>query len=151
MPRAPVRCPQGACTSPALSNLIARRLDSRLAGIAAKLGWQYTRYADDLSFSADAEAEPEKMTGYLLARIRHIAQDEGFVVNEKKTRVLKRSSAMAVTGIIVNRRPGRTAPRSSPPASDPAQCQESTGSLHRTASKTLISKPGFAGRSPLSE
>ena len=102
----PRALPQGACTSPALSNLIARRLDSRLGGIAVKLGWQYTRYADDLSFSADAEAEPEKKTGYLLARIRHIAQDEGFFINEKKTRVLKRSSAMAVTGVIVNRRPG---------------------------------------------
>jgi RNA-directed DNA polymerase len=102
----PRALPQGACTSPALSNLIARRLDSRLAGIAAKLGWRYTRYADDLSFSADADAEPEKKTGYLLARVRHIAQDEGFAVNEKKTRVLKQSTAMSVTGIVVNRRAG---------------------------------------------
>ncbi len=102
----PRALPQGACTSPALSNLIARRLDSRLAGIAAKLGWQYTRYADDLTFSAGADAEPQRKTGYLLARIRHIAQDEGFSVNETKTRVLKQSSAMAVTGVIVNRRLG---------------------------------------------
>lgn len=98
--------PQGACTSPALSNLIARRLDSRLAGIAAKLGWRYTRYADDLSFSAEGDAEPGKKTGYLLARVRHISQDEGFAVNEKKTRVLKQSTAMSVTGIVVNRRAG---------------------------------------------
>jgi retron-type reverse transcriptase len=102
----PRALPQGACTSPALSNLIARRLDSRLSGIAAKLGWNYTRYADDLSFSADAAADPEKKTGYLLARIRHIAEDEGFLVNEQKTRVLKQSTAMAVTGVIVNERPG---------------------------------------------
>jgi RNA-directed DNA polymerase len=102
----PRALPQGACTSPALSNLIARRLDSRLAGIAAKLAWRYTRYADDLSFSAGADADPQKKVGYLLARIRHIAQDEGFTVNEKKTRVVKRSSAMTVTGIVVNRRPG---------------------------------------------
>jgi hypothetical protein len=102
----PRALPQGACTSPAISNLIARRLDSRLAGIAAKLGWQYTRYADDLSFSAAAGAEPTKKVGYLLARIRHIAGDEGFAVNEKKTRVLKRSAAMSVTGVIVNGQPG---------------------------------------------
>jgi retron-type reverse transcriptase len=102
----PRALPQGACTSPALSNFIARRLDSRLAGIAAKLGWQYTRYADDLSFSAAAGAEPEKRIGYLLARIRHIAGEEGFAVNENKTRVLRRSAAMAVTGIVVNERPG---------------------------------------------
>jgi RNA-directed DNA polymerase len=102
----PRALPQGACTSPALSNLIARRLDARLAGIANKLGWQFTRYADDLSFSAEDAGEPEKKVGYILARIRHIAEDEGFVVNERKTRVLKRSTAMSVTGIIVNRRPG---------------------------------------------
>jgi RNA-directed DNA polymerase len=102
----PRALPQGACTSPAISNFIARRLDSRLAGIAGKLGWQYTRYADDLSFSADAAAEPAKKTGYLLARIRHIAQDEGFEVNEAKTRVLKRASRMSVTGVVVNQRPG---------------------------------------------
>jgi retron-type reverse transcriptase len=102
----PRALPQGACTSPALSNLIARRLDSRLAGIAARLGWQYTRYADDLSFSAAADAEPEKKIGYLLARLRHIAQDEGFRVNETKTRVLRRSAAMSVTGVVVNERPG---------------------------------------------
>jgi retron-type reverse transcriptase len=102
----PRALPQGACTSPAISNVISRRLDSRLAGIASRLGWQYTRYADDLSFSAPAEEDPAKTTGYLLARIRHIVQDEGFCVNEKKTRVLKRSTAMAVTGIVVNRRPG---------------------------------------------
>jgi RNA-directed DNA polymerase len=101
----PRALPQGACTSPALSNLISRRMDSRLTGIAAKLGWQYTRYADDLSFSADATAEPMTRIGYLLARIRHITQDEGFIVNEKKTRVLKRSTAMSVTGVVVNRKP----------------------------------------------
>lgn len=102
----PRTLPQGACTSPALSNLIARRLDSRLAGIASKLGWTYTRYADDLSFSAGDAAQPSPKVGYLLARIRHITDDEGFSVNEKKTRVLKRSTAMAVTGVVVNKRPG---------------------------------------------
>jgi retron-type reverse transcriptase len=96
--------PQGACTSPALSNLAARRLDARLHGIAAKLGWTYTRYADDLTFSADGEAA-EKV-GYVLARIRHIAEDEGFAVNEKKTRVQRPNSAQSVTGLVVNRRVG---------------------------------------------
>jgi len=102
----PRALPQGACTSPAISNLIARRLDSRLAGIASKLGWHYTRYADDLTFSLPVDIESGGHTGYLLARLRHIAQDEGFTVNEAKTRVLKRSAAMSVTGIVVNERPG---------------------------------------------
>ncbi len=96
--------PQGACTSPAISNLVSRRMDSRLTGIAGKLGWTYTRYADDLSFSADGE--PAQKIGYLLARVRHITQDEGFAVNEKKTRVLRRQNRQLVTGIVVNDRPG---------------------------------------------
>jgi retron-type reverse transcriptase len=102
----PRALPQGACTSPALSNLISRRLDARLSGIAAKLGWRYTRYADDMSFSADAAASLQEKTGYLLARIRHIVQEEGFTVNEAKTRVLKTSASMHVTGLVVNERIG---------------------------------------------
>lgn len=94
--------PQGACTSPAISNLIARRMDSRLAGISRKLGWAYTRYADDLTFSV---AQPSERIGYLLARVRHIAQDEGFAVNEKKTRVLKPAARQTVTGVVVNATP----------------------------------------------
>ncbi len=100
----PRSLPQGACTSPALSNLAARRLDARLAGIATRLGWTYTRYADDFTFSADGEAS--KKVGYLLARIRHITQDEGFKVNEKKTRFLRRKARQTVTGIVVNDRLG---------------------------------------------
>ena len=71
--------PQGACTSPALSNQVARRLDKRLGGRARKLNLTYTRYADDLSFSGDT-AFNEKV-GYLMARVRHIAEEDGFVVN----------------------------------------------------------------------
>lgn len=96
--------PQGACTSPAISNLVARHLDGRLSKIAQKLGWNYTRYADDLTFSASGEAAQK--TGYLLARIRHIAEDEGFSVNEEKTRVQRPNVAQSVTGIVVNARPG---------------------------------------------
>jgi retron-type reverse transcriptase len=96
--------PQGACTSPGLSNQVARRLDRRLQGLAVKMGLTYTRYADDLTFSGD-EGLNERV-GYLMARIRHIAQEEGFAVNEKKTRVLRRSARQTVTGLVVNDRPG---------------------------------------------
>ena len=95
--------PQGACTSPGLSNQVARRLDKRLGGLARKLGLTYTRYADDLTFSGDA-AFNEKV-GYLMARVRHLAQDEGFAVNEKKSRVLRRNTAQVVTGVVVNAKP----------------------------------------------
>jgi RNA-directed DNA polymerase len=99
----PRALPQGACTSPALSNLLARRLDARLNGLAGKLGFTYTRYADDLTFSANPEAAAK--TGYLLARVRHIVADEKLVVNESKTRVLRRNARQSVTGIVVNQRP----------------------------------------------
>lgn len=93
--------PQGACTSPALSNLAARSLDARLSKLCAKLNWVYTRYADDLTFSAQAAEQ----SGYLLARVRHIAEDEGFAVNEKKTRVQRAGNRQTVTGIVVNQFP----------------------------------------------
>lgn len=100
---APRGLPQGACTSPALANQVARRLDRRLAGLAQKLNLAYTRYADDLTFSS-AEPIPERI-GYLMARVRHIAQDEGFTVNEKKSRVLRKNAAQIVTGLVVNDKP----------------------------------------------
>ena len=95
--------PQGACTSPALSNQVARRLDRRLRGLANKLGLTYTRDADDLTFSGDDGLNGS--VGYLLARVRHIAEEEGYVVNEKKSRILRRNTAQMVTGLVVNERP----------------------------------------------
>jgi retron-type reverse transcriptase len=96
--------PQGACTSPGLSNQVARRLDRRLSGLAAKLDLAYTRYADDLTFSGDEGLEGK--IGYLIARVRHIAQEEGFCLNESKTRVQRRNRPQMVTGLVVNDRPG---------------------------------------------
>lgn len=96
--------PQGACTSPGLSNQVARRLDKRLCGLAKKLDLVYTRYADDLTFSGDDTLEGR--VGYLMARVRHIAHDEGFEVNEAKSRVLRQGNAQTVTGLVVNDRPG---------------------------------------------
>jgi len=92
--------PQGACTSPGLSNQVARKLDKRLGGLSKKLELTYTRYADDLSFSG-GPAVSEKV-GYLMARVRHIAEGEGFAVNEKKSRVLRKNAQQTVTGIVVN-------------------------------------------------
>jgi len=99
----PRALPQGACTSPALSNLIAAGLDKQLTQDAARHGWTYTRYADDITFSASGEAV--KKTGLVLARIRHVAEHQGFAVNEKKTRVQRQSMRQTVTGIVVNKHP----------------------------------------------
>ncbi|HKB37372.1 MAG TPA: reverse transcriptase family protein, partial [Gemmataceae bacterium] len=96
--------PQGACTSPALANQVTRRLDRRLDGLAKSLGGAYTRYADDLSFSGGEEML--ERIGYLMTKVRLIVTEEGFTVNEKKTRVQRRSGAQLVTGLVVNDRPG---------------------------------------------
>jgi RNA-directed DNA polymerase len=97
--------PQGACTSPAISNLVTRKLDRRLAGACGKLGWTYTRYADDLTFSAAADDQ----LALVFARVRAIVRDEGFAINEAKGRVARRSQRQAVTGVVVNDKLG--APR----------------------------------------
>ena len=95
--------PQGAPTSPGLSNQVARKLDKRLLGVATKLGVTYTRYADDLTFSGNADLAGK--IGWLLAKVRNICREEGFAVNEKKTRVMRRSAAQVVTGVVVNDKP----------------------------------------------
>jgi RNA-directed DNA polymerase len=96
--------PQGACTSPAISNQISRTLDKRLLGMSKKHGWVYTRYADDLTFSTTAEKKSD--LPMMLARVRHIVSDEGFALNPKKGRVQRRSTRQCVTGIVVNDKPG---------------------------------------------
>jgi hypothetical protein len=67
------------------------------------MGLTYTRYADDLTFSGGPELVGR--VGYLMARVRHLAGEEGFTVNEKKSRVMRRSRAQAVTGVVVNDKP----------------------------------------------
>lgn len=89
---------QGAPTSPALSNLIARSLDRRLQGLAQKAGFAYTRYADDLTFSGDSR---EKALMIQHAAERIIAK-EGFAVNQKKTKLYGRGQRQMVTGVVVN-------------------------------------------------
>jgi retron-type reverse transcriptase len=99
----PRALPQGACTSPALSNQVAKKLDRRLAGMSQKHGWIYTRYADDLTFSGDDRSRSD--LAMLLARVRHVVGEEGFAVNPKKGRVQRSGGRQTVTGIVVNDRP----------------------------------------------
>jgi RNA-directed DNA polymerase len=95
--------PQGAPTSPALANLAAHRLDRRLSRQAAAAGADYTRYADDLTFSGgDALRRSARR---LAARVVAIAADEGFAVNHRKTRAMTQSTRQHVAGVVVNVRP----------------------------------------------
>jgi hypothetical protein len=94
------RLPQGAPTSPAVSNLVCRRLDARLSGLAKRNGGRYTRYADDLTFSF------QDPTALDLGRFRwwvdQVCHQEGFFVNQDKFRVIRRSQRQLVAGIVVN-------------------------------------------------
>jgi RNA-directed DNA polymerase len=92
--------PQGACTSPALANLIASRLDSRLAGLSKVFGqgWIYTRYADDLTFSTD---DTEAELGKFLTAVKKITADEKFEIKPQKTRIMRSPMRQTVTGLVV--------------------------------------------------
>jgi len=103
------RClPQGAPTSPALTNTLCLRLDRRLAALAKKLGYRYTRYADDLTFSLPEGHAGKPRVGLLLGSIGRVASDEGFRVHPDKTRVSRHGGRQQVTGLVVN---GEGAPR----------------------------------------
>ena len=101
--RGPRRLPQGAPTSPAITNALCRRLDRRIHGWAKKHGFIYTRYADDLTVSTRDRNAP---VGKMLAFLRKLVATEGFAVHPDKVRVVRRGRRQEVTGVVVNDRPG---------------------------------------------
>lgn len=97
------RClPQGAPTSPAITNAVCLRLDRRLTGLADALHWRYTRYADDLTFSLPAGYVGAPRLGDLLSTVKAVVADEGFEIRDDKTRVSRTGAQQKVTGLIVN-------------------------------------------------
>lgn len=95
--------PQGAPTSPALANLAAWRMDARLAGLARACGARYTRYADDLAFSGNERFA--RSASRFRIHAAAIAMLEGFAVNHRKTRIMRRGVQQRVAGVVVNERP----------------------------------------------
>ncbi len=104
--------PQGACTSPMITNLICRKLDNRLQNLAQKLtekaednsaqkhNFSYTRYADDLVFSTESK-DPALMK-QLLHFVNKIVADEKLEINREKTMIMRKSQRQTVTGVLVN-------------------------------------------------
>lgn len=90
------RLPQGAATSPSLSNIVARRLDARLRGLADRFALKYTRYADDMTFSG------RRISGDFIGFASEILASEGFQTNAKKTRISGPKSKKIVTGISIS-------------------------------------------------
>ena len=91
--------PTGAPTSPAISNIISRRLDKRFVRLGEKNNFNYSRYADDLAISS-SEEKIVKMIPFF----KKIIVDEGFEVNEDKLRILRNGRRQKVTGIVVNQK-----------------------------------------------
>jgi retron-type reverse transcriptase len=92
--------PQGSPASPAITNILCRRLDRRLTQMAENLGFVYTRYADDLTFSASGDSL--RYICNILKRTESIVAHEGFTINQEKTRILRKSRQQEVTGVVVN-------------------------------------------------
>jgi RNA-directed DNA polymerase len=96
----PRSLPQGAPTSPSITNALCLRLDARLSGLARRLGCRYTRYADDLTFSWHGDARAE--VGNLVHATAAIVKAEGFTIHPTKTRVMRSGARQLVTGLVVN-------------------------------------------------
>lgn len=128
----PRSLPQGAPTSPSITNALCLRLDARLSGLAAKLGARYTRYADDLAFSWHGEATAE--IGSLMKAVNAIVRAEGFTVHAKKTRVMRSGARQQLTGLVVN-----TAPEGRPTARVP---RTTVRNLRAAIKNRELGKPG---------
>jgi len=95
------RLPQGAPTSPIITNIICYRLDLRLIDVSKRNFCYYTRYADDLTFSTTKYCFPTKMEN----EITSIINQEGFEINKDKRRVQNYWRRQEVTGLTVNKKP----------------------------------------------
>lgn len=90
------KLPQGAPTSPKLANIYCKRLDCRINGLCKKYNARYSRYADDITISGN------KNIKNCLEIVNNIIQEEGFTLNNKKTRIQKKGQRQEVTGLNLN-------------------------------------------------
>lgn len=92
--------PQGAPTSPILTNIVCQRLDFLLTGVAKRFGLNYSRYADDITFSSQHNVYQEDSE--FQREFRRVVESQNFLFNSKKTRLQKRGYRQEVTGLTVN-------------------------------------------------
>lgn len=94
--------PQGAPTSPIVSNLICNILDIRILNLVKKYRMNYTRYADDMTFSTNDRCIVDNYDG-ILEEIANELGKFGLHINDKKTRLIYKDSRQEVTGLVVNK------------------------------------------------
>lgn len=104
--------PQGAITSPILSNFICHNLDKDLYNFSKKHILKYTRYADDITFSTSRNKVPDQLgthsyhtTFEIGDDVRKIILKNGFTLNDKKSRIFSKGNRQEVTGLVVNEFP----------------------------------------------
>jgi len=90
--------PQGAPSSPSLSNAVLIELDKRFSGLAKSLNLSYSRYADDFVFSGNNRRNWRTFS----ALVGSICLEQGFVLNYRKTRFTQSNQRQKITGIVVN-------------------------------------------------
>lgn len=88
--------PQGAPTSPAISNLVMRQFDRNMGRWCASRGIAYTRYSDDMAFSGERPLYP------VYEKAKAMLEEMGFTLNEQKTRFVSNAGRQSVTGLTVN-------------------------------------------------
>lgn len=91
--------PQGAPSSPAISNLILRDFDNIVGSWCESHNIAYTRYCDDMTFSGDFEPSQVK------SLVKNELKKLGFFINDKKTVVLRNGQKKTITGVVVNEKP----------------------------------------------
>jgi RNA-directed DNA polymerase len=92
--------PQGAPTSPIITNIVCQKLDYLLTGVANRFGLKYTRYADDITFSSLHNVYKED--GEFLKELMRIITEQNFHIKESKTRLQKDGYRKEVTGLLIN-------------------------------------------------
>ncbi|MDY8135075.1 reverse transcriptase family protein [Aquimarina sp. 2201CG5-10] len=95
--------PQGSPCSPAITNILCRKLDYRLDGLARKYGFNYTRYVDDLTFSGGRD-QYTHITN-ILKYSNRVVKEENFTLHPDKLRIMKKGVRQEVTGVVVNEKP----------------------------------------------
>ena len=103
------KLPQGAPSSPIITNLITRILDYRIVKIAKKYRFTYSRYADDMTFSTNRELNSNKLRASkelenFLTELEEVIVSSGFEINPKKTRLSNNMQRQEVTGLVVNKK-----------------------------------------------